>query len=68
MSEVADKRISELEREKRGLEEMLFLVLDEVGVPVEIPEDVISGGIKGDKMIDIQLIDGVWVFKVVHIA
>lgn len=68
MSEAAEKRIAELERDKRGLEEMLFLVLDEIGEPVEVPVEVIEGGIKGDKMIDITLQDGVWVFKVIHVA
>ncbi len=61
-------QVSALEREKRGLQEMLFLVLDEIGEPVEISEEVIAGGIKGDKMIDITNQDGVWVFKVIHVA
>lgn len=63
-------RIAELEREKRGVEEMLFQVLNHIGEPVEIPLTTLNEGIVGDKMIDITLHGDIqaWVFRVVDVA
>lgn len=66
MSEAADKRIEELERELRGTQEMLFLVLEAVVEPVYVDAQRVRDGIKGDKMIDVTLDEkaGEWVFSV----
>lgn len=66
MSETAEKRIEELERELRGTQEMLFLVLEAVVEPVYVDARRVKDGIQGDKMIDITLDEkaGEWVFSV----
>lgn len=70
MSDKADERIAELERENRGLQEMLFQVLTEVGEPVVVRKETLQEGIVGDKMIDISLNEEeeVFVFRVVDLA
>lgn len=70
MSEAADRRIEELERELRGTQEMLFLVLEAVGEPVYVPSSRVKAGIVGDKMIDVTLDEeaGEWVFGVKDVA
>lgn len=67
--EKAEKRIAELEREKRGVEEMLFQVLNAVAEPVEVPVETLKAGIENDKMIDVVLHEDInaWVFRVVSI-
>jgi hypothetical protein len=49
-----DERIKELEREKRGLEEMLFFVLESVGEPVYVTKEQMTRGAGPDKMISIE--------------
>lgn len=69
MSEAAEKRIAELERDLRGTQEMLFQVLYEVGEPVIVSKATLQEGIKGDKMIDIEIDEenDAFIFKVVNI-
>lgn len=63
------KKVEALQRELRGTQEMLFLVLETVGEPVQVPAEVVSGGIKGDKMIEITLdTDNLyWTFRTVNV-
>ena len=70
MSEIEEQKIAELERELRGVQEMLFLVLDEVVEPVQVPAAKVKAGIRGDKMIDITLDTDkeFWTFRVKDIV
>lgn len=58
-----EKKVDGLERDNRGTQEMLFLVLLAVDETVKVPT---GQTIEGDKMIDISLNaeDGVWEFSV----
>jgi hypothetical protein len=47
-------KVEELEREKRGLQEMLFFVLQAVGEPVAVNKEDLHRGAQTDKMINIQ--------------
>lgn len=67
MSEAAEKKIADLEQELRVAQELLFLVLDEVGEPVVIDSDEAKRKSMTDRMIDLQLEDGNWVVQVVEI-
>jgi hypothetical protein len=61
--------LEEKDREIRGLQEMLYLVLNEVGEPVTVTDEIIKAGIVGDKMIDITQNeeDKTWTFRIVDI-
>lgn len=65
----ADEKIAELERERLAVEEMLFLVLDAVGEPVEVTVEAMHDN-KSDRMIDIQFdeVKNSWVFKAVTVT
>lgn len=65
-SEIWEEKVEALEKELRGTQEMLFLVLEAVVEPVHVDARRIKDGIKGDKMIDITLDEnaGEWVFSV----
>ena len=54
MSEAAEKRIAELERELRGTQEMLALVLLEVGEPVTVSKSMMRNGIPAGAAINID--------------
>lgn len=47
-------REAALEREKRGLEEMLFFVLESVGGPVVVTKEQMTRGPGPDRMIQID--------------
>ena len=53
MSDAADKRIAELERELAGVQQMLYHVLDTVGEEVLVTKEALHRGITGDKMINV---------------
>lgn len=57
-NELALSRLEEerdaLRREKRGVEEMLFLVLKQVAEPVFVSDEEIKAGIQSDHIIDIN--------------
>lgn len=63
---MSERTTEELERELRGTQEMLFLVLEAVVEPVYVDARRVKEGIKGDKVIDITLDEnaGEWVFSV----
>lgn len=67
MSDAAEKRIAELERELRGVQEMLALVLLEVAEPVTVSKEVMRRGLpKGAQiMIDDHMEEDVFVFALV---
>lgn len=44
-------------------QEMLYLVLDEIGEPVRIHADSAKDRIMNDRIIDAELVDGFWVFQ-----
>lgn len=69
LMESLERERDDLRRELRGVQEMLFLVLDTVGEPVQVPAEVVSNGIEGDKMIDITLdTDNLfWTFRIVEV-
>ena len=54
MSEAAEKRIAELERELRGTQEMLALVLNEVAEPVTVPKETMRKGLPDGTQIRID--------------
>lgn len=54
MSEAAEQRVEELERELRGVQEMLYQVLNAVSEPVLVTKEILNEGITGDKMISIE--------------
>lgn len=45
MSDAADQRIAELERELRGVQEMLALVLNEISEPVVVSKRTMREGL-----------------------
>lgn len=49
-----DEKLTALEREKRGLEEMLFLVLESIGEPVIVTKEQMVRGAGPDRMIRID--------------
>lgn len=65
-SEIWEEKVEALEKELRGTQEMLFLVLEAVVEPVYVDARRVKDGIKGDKIIDITLDEnaGEWVFSV----
>ena len=66
MDEAADYKIAELERELLGVQEMLYLVLDEVNEPVAISARRLKEEVSGDRMIDISMTEDekFWVFSI----
>lgn len=54
MSEAAEKRIAELERELRGVQEMLALVLNEVAEPVVVAKSTMREGLPNGAQIKID--------------
>lgn len=54
MSDTADKRIAELERELRGVQEMLALVLNTVGEPVTVTKEAMRAGLPNGAQIRID--------------
>lgn len=54
MSEASDKRIAELERELRGVQEMLALVLNEVAEPVVVTKKQMREGLPDGAQIRID--------------
>lgn len=54
MSEAAEKRIAELERELRGVQEMLALVLNEVAEPVVVSKATMRSGLPDGAQIKID--------------
>lgn len=61
-----ETELAAAKKELRGTQEMLFLVLDEVGDPVVIPAEGLNDRITQDKMIAIELDEAsqLWTFKV----
>jgi hypothetical protein len=61
-----EDELAAVKKELRGVQEMLFLVLDEVGEPVNIPALELNERITKDKMISIELDEDtqLWTFKV----
>ena len=53
-SDTADHKIADLERELRGTQEMLALVLLEVGEPVTVSKAMMRGGIPQGAAINID--------------
>jgi hypothetical protein len=64
-----DEDVRELEKGKRVAEELLYLVLEKIGEPVELTSERLRGGIVGDKMIDLTLDNqrDVWTIKIVEV-
>lgn len=62
-------KVESLQRELRGVQEMLFLVLDTVGEPVQVPVEKVKTVGQSDKGIDITLDtdNQYWTFRVVTI-
>lgn len=54
MSEIADSRIAELERELRGVQEMLAFVLNEVAEPVTVSKETMRTGLPNGAQIKID--------------
>lgn len=67
MSDVAEQRIAELERELRGTQEMLALVLLEVDEPVTVSKATMRGGLpKGSEiMIEDNIEEDAFIFSLV---
>lgn len=67
MNDAADKRVAELERELRGIQEMLALVLLEVGEPVVVSKATMREGLpKGSEiMIEDNVAEDSFVFSLV---
>lgn len=65
-----EEKVVELERAKRGVEEMLYLVLEEVGEPVQVEAAKMQEKVTADRAIDITLdSDGLyWTFRTLEIA
>lgn len=57
------------ENEARVAQELLYLVLEQIGEPVELTSERIHAGIRKDRMIDLELDSqrDVWVLRVVEI-
>ncbi len=68
MSDAADKRIAELERELRGTQEMLAFILKEVGKPVVLKKATVNAGLPDNAQIQVddnQVLDA-FVFSIVE--
>lgn len=52
-----------LQRELIAAQEMLYLVLDEIGEPVRIHAASAKDRIRNDRIIDAELVEGFWVFQ-----
>lgn len=54
ISDAAEKKIDELERELLGLQQMLYFVLTEIGEPVVVTKERLERGIEEDTMLNID--------------
>lgn len=63
------EEIERLEQEARAAQELLFLVLDQIGEPVVLSIESVKEKMKGNRRIDLDLNEeeGVWVLKVVDL-
>lgn len=59
-----------VEDELRVAQELLYLVLEQIGEPVELTSERLRNGISKDRMIDLELDNqrDVWVLRVVEIS
>lgn len=70
MSQDVDNYANEaVERELRGLQEMLYFVLESVGEPVVVTKEQLKNGAGPDKMINIEddVENGRFVFSIVEV-
>lgn len=67
MGQAQEKKIEQLEQELRVAQELLFLVLDEVGGPVSFDIDTAREKMKSDRFIDLNLSEDekTWTLQVV---
>lgn len=67
MGQAQEKKIEQLEQELRVAQELLFLVLDEVGGPVSFDIAVAREKMKSDRFIDLNLSEDekTWTLQVV---
>lgn len=65
----ADDRVAQLENELRAAQELLYLVLDQIGEPVVINAEEARERMKAERAIDLSLDKeaGTWTLRVVGI-
>lgn len=69
-NEAVERKIAQLEQDKRVAEELLFLVLDHVDEPVVLNIEEAKSQMKSDRIIDLDLNaeDGTMTLQVVTIS